>query len=160
MAIEGGEKDFEQSDLTGLAAIRREVADRFRHKPEEAFEALDRYLDDAVGKRRNVLREALLSDPETNAADSMALAELVSEALRRTCADDLEITGLAEDMRSIREAQAAQAAKDEHARDKAKQESRLQSEIQKLQDFRDNLERLGLDTIKEDAVLASLRGAK
>lgn len=78
--------------------------------------------------------------------------------MRKACVGDVEISGLTEEMRAIREAQAAEALAEEKVRDKAVAESSLQAEIAKLQDFRDNLERLGLDTEKEDAALARLRG--
>lgn len=160
MAIEGGEKGFEQSDKTSLAAILKDIEDRFEGDSEGAYQALKVHLDAAVNTRRAALKESLLTDPNVPADDSLALAGLLDSALRSACADDLEIKGISDRMRSIREVQAAEVAKEERARDKAKQGSILQAEIAKLQDFRDNLERLGLETTEEDAALASLRGAK
>lgn len=156
MAIEGG-RGFEQSDKTSLAAILKDVEDRFEGNPEGAYQTLKGYLDTAVNTRRAALRESLLADPNVSVDDSLAFADLLDSALRSACADDLEIRGISDRMRSIRETQAAEAAEDERARDKAKQGSSLQAEIAKLQDFRDNLERLGLETTKEDVALASLR---
>jgi|GEM_PF-2249622 len=158
MALE--RKPFEQSDVTSLDAICREVADKFDGNPEGAFQTLRTYLDAAVAKRKAALKEALLADPETSADDSLAFAGLLDEALRKACVGDVEISGLTEEMRAIREAQAAEALAEEKVRDKAAAESSLQAEIAKLQDFRDNLERLGLDTEKEDAALVRLRGGQ
>ncbi|MEK7645241.1 MAG: hypothetical protein AAB391_02915 [Patescibacteria group bacterium] len=158
MATEG--KGFEQSDVTSLDAIRTEVAGKFEDNPEGAYQTLKGYLDAAVDKRRTALKQDLLADPEISADDSLAFTDLLNEALRRACADDVEIQGITNDMRSIREEQAAQAAAEERKRDRALEESNMASAIAKLQDFRDNLERLGLDTTKEDAALASLERMK
>ncbi len=158
MAIEG--KGFEQSDVTSLDAIRREIASKFEDNPEGAYQTLKGYLDAAVDKRRAALKQDLLADPEISADDSLALTNLLNEAVRRACADDVEIIGLTDDMRAIREEQAAEAVEEERRRNKAAADSNVEVEVTKLQDFRDNLERLGLDTTKEDAALASLRQVK
>jgi len=160
MATEGGERSFEQSDVTSLDAIRREVAEKFDNNPEGAYQALKQYLDVAIDKRRASLKQGLLSDSDISADDSLAFAGLVNEALRRACADDVEIAGITDDMRAIREAQAVEAANEERTRNSELEESNLQAAIAKLRDFRDSLERLGLDTVQEDAALASLKRVK
>ncbi len=151
---------FNASDNTSLGAIRKRVEAVFPDNPEGAFQEYEEHLADIVKRRKGVIKADIEGDsnvPFEVVNDFTKLDAEVDRRFREISATDAEIIGIIDDMRKIREAQAAVATAE--ARQKEAQAERADSELElaKLEAFRERLDYLGLDTTKEDAAILALR---